>query len=124
MASRVIGVVEMKARVAAINAAMAHKIDGALTLEAEAIMAVSKQIVPVDTGALRSSGFVAQPTQSGNTHQIDMGYGGAASDYAVIVHERLDTHHPVGQAKYLEQPLREAAPHLLGNIATRIAFDQ
>lgn len=31
---------------------------------------------------------------------------GYTAPHAVPVHERLDVHHPVGQAKYLEQPLR------------------
>lgn len=31
---------------------------------------------------------------------------GFTADHAVPVHERLDVHHPIGQAKYLEQPLR------------------
>lgn len=124
MASRVIGLVEMKARIAAINGAMAHKIDAALKIEAEAIMSASKQIVPVDTGILRSSSVVGNPDTQGNVHRIEMGYGGAASDYAVVVHELLDTHHPVGQAKFLEVPLRAAAPYLLENIARRIALDK
>ena len=31
---------------------------------------------------------------------------GFQTQYALVVHERLDVHHPVGQAKYLEQPAR------------------
>jgi hypothetical protein len=125
MDSRVLGVVEMKARVAAINAAMAHKIAGALTLEAEAIMATSKMLAPVDTGVMRQSGFVGAPTSSGTTHSIELGYGGAAAGYVIYVHEDLSKRHAAPtQAKFLEQPLREAAPHLLENIALRIALDK
>src|SRR5262249_51644597 len=32
--------------------------------------------------------------------------------YAIFVHERLDLRHPVGQAKFLEQPARELGPEL------------
>lgn len=32
---------------------------------------------------------------------------GATQRYALIVHENLQAHHPVGQAKFLEQPARE-----------------
>lgn len=37
---------------------------------------------------------------------LNVGY---TQSYAVYVHERLDVHHPVGQAKFLEQPAREKA---------------
>lgn len=32
---------------------------------------------------------------------------GYTASYAVPVHENLEAHHPVGQAKFLEQPARE-----------------
>lgn len=31
---------------------------------------------------------------------------GYTAPYALAVHERLDLHHPIGQAKFLEQPMR------------------
>lgn len=37
---------------------------------------------------------------------------GYTQNYALPVHERLDVFHPVGQAKYLEQPARTLAPEL------------
>ncbi len=36
--------------------------------------------------------------------KVSVGYTAA---YAIFVHENLQAHHPVGQAKFLEQPLRE-----------------
>lgn len=35
---------------------------------------------------------------------------GYTQTYAIYVHENLEAHHPVGQAKYLEQPLRQMSP--------------
>lgn len=32
---------------------------------------------------------------------------GFTQNYALYVHENLEAHHPVGQAKFLEQPFRE-----------------
>lgn len=142
MASTVIGRVEMQARIAAIQGALAHKIDAALYIEAEAIMAVSETRIQVDSGTARSSKYVAPPETSGTRHRIDMGYGGAAGAYLLALHEHLSEHSPPSwQAaeasghgvhwsvpgtgpKFLEGPLREAAPYILGNIATRIAFDK
>ncbi len=36
--------------------------------------------------------------------KVIVGYTAA---YAIFVHENLEAHHPVGQAKFLEQPARE-----------------
>lgn len=35
---------------------------------------------------------------------------GFSAEYAIYVHEDLTAFHPVGQAKYLEQPLRQNRP--------------
>ena len=35
---------------------------------------------------------------------------GYTQAYALFVHENLEAHHPVGQAKFLEQPAREHRP--------------
>lgn len=91
--------------VAKAPAAMAS----ALFIEAEAIMADSKELVPVDTGALRASGHVQHPKISAQGVEVEMGYGGAAEQYALIQHERLDYNHPSGEAKFLEKPVLEHA---------------
>lgn len=70
--------------------------------QAEKIMTVAKQRTPVDTGALRSSGIV---TAKGNGAELS--FGGAASGYAIFVHEILTNAHPVGQAKFLESALND-----------------
>lgn len=89
--------------------------------EGEEIMAASKPLVPVDTGALRSSGYVQPPVIDGTVVRVTLGYGGPAAKinpktgqstegYAIFVHENLEAHHPVGMAKYLEIPF-DAAKH-------------
>lgn len=64
---------------------------------AEAIAERARELVPVDTGALRNSIRV---------EERDNGYavvaGGPEAPYAIYVHERLDLHHEVGQAKFIE----------------------
>lgn len=82
----------------------------ALENEAERIMNQAKDIVPVDTTALETSGIVDLPMISGSDVTVKMGFGGAASAYAEVQHEELSYYHkPPTQAKYLEQPLQEAA---------------
>lgn len=100
--------------------------------EAEKIMTASKELVPVDTGTLRASGHVQLPVQRGVRVSVDLGYGGPAGrgnlgasnrepvGYAVIVHEKLNVHHTVGQAKYLEVPLQRAKPGMSRRIADHI----
>lgn len=81
-------------------------VEGALFTEAEVIMGVAKRRTPVDTGRLRSSGHVKPPTTRSGKSEVILGFG---TDYAVYVHER-PARHTVGQAKYLESAVLEAAP--------------
>ena len=88
----------------------AQSLAGPLRVEAERIMTDSKRnYVPVDTGVLRASGVVQRPEVTRQRVRITMGYGGAARAYAVVQHERLDFRHTVGEAKYLEKPVKAAA---------------
>lgn len=92
----------------------------ALYIEAQGIMTESKREVPVKTGALRGSGQVDLPVDEGRRWRVRLGYGDQSVGYAVHVHERLDTFHPVGKAKYLEDPLQRAAPGLPRRLAIHI----
>jgi hypothetical protein len=66
----------------------------------------SQYEVPVDTGALRSSGYITQPYVIGNQVAISIVYGQAAAPYALWVHERLESYHePPTKSKFLEDPL-------------------
>ncbi len=91
------------------NAAVAGPTAVLATLyqEAEVVMTAAKtDFVPVETGALRASGFVEPPVANAFGGSVTLGFGGPSAPYAVIVHEDLTKRHPVGQAKYLELPLR------------------
>jgi hypothetical protein len=86
-----------------VNAEMGRK----LYQDAEEVMTESKErYVPVLTGALRASGHVEQPRTNGSRVSVQLGFGGSAVEYAEYVHEDLNAQHAVGQAKYLEIPLR------------------
>jgi hypothetical protein len=92
----------------------------ALYQEANIIFLESQAQVPIDTGALRASGFVTKPTIKGTTAEVQISYGGAAASYAVIVHEDLEANHPVGKAKYLEDPTSQATPNIPKNVANSV----
>ena len=102
--------------------------------EATGIMESSRGLVPVDTGALRSSGYVKPPEQEGNRITVYLGYGGPAAQinpksgqstdgYALYVHENLDAVHKVGTAKYLEMPFDQAKSGMGNRIAVNMAND-
>jgi hypothetical protein len=96
--------------------------NAALYQEANSIMNESKQIVPVDTGVLKASGRVEKPVDDGYTIGVTLGYGGAASAYAEIVHEDPTARHKPGkQYKYLEVPILNRLPQLKKNVTERIA---
>ena len=93
----------------------------ALMQEAQIMFAESQRRVPVLHGTLRRSGIILPPVTSGNFIEIQMGYGGAASAYALIQHERQDFKHKDGKTwKYLETPVRERIPDLELRLQQRI----
>ena len=76
--------------------------------------------VPYATGTLGLSAFWEITGSYKTLWEASLGYGGngdpvnpktgkPASSYALIVHEDLYAHHPIGKAKFLEDPVREYA---------------
>lgn len=93
----------------------------ALAEEASIVFARSQMLVPVDTGVLRSSGYVSPVRNTDNkTSFVEISYGGPASAYAMYVHEGFARHAEPTQRKYLEQPLYERAPVISENISRRM----
>jgi hypothetical protein len=131
MTFKLTGVDQMIARIAAVAAGVEASLPKALREEAETVMATSKRdFVPRKEGTLRASGFVSDVTHSGLDAEVTLAYGGAASAYAIAVHETPSEHdppswrgksvtfNPAGHgAKYLERPLMDA----VGGMADRIA---
>jgi hypothetical protein len=103
------------------ESALRQGVGPALYTAAQKVMTESKQsFVPVDTGALRSSGYVREPTYTGTATKVELGFGGPAAPYAVYVHENMHAHHNVGQAKYLEVPLNQAQHNIVEEVTTRV----
>lgn len=93
----------------------------ALSDEAEQIFAKSQDRVPFDRGTLSISGHVFPPSIHGNDVLVEIGYGGNASAYAEIQHERTDFRHDPGRTShYLETPFDEAMPGFDSRIGRRI----
>jgi hypothetical protein len=65
---------------------------------------------PIDFGVLRDSHYATIPRLfPGGDVQMEVGVGGAAKEYAVPQHERLDYQHEEGEAKYLENAIQAKA---------------
>lgn len=62
----------------------------------------AQDLTPVNTGALKASAFTE--AESGSNPSVVVGF---EEEYAIYVHENLEAHHNIGQAKFLEQPLKE-----------------
>jgi hypothetical protein len=95
-------------------------------LKGEAIMAASKEIVPVDQGVLRASADAVgiQVDRTDSTVTILMGYGGAASAYSIIQHEtppEVFSHAPGRSWKYLEYPALDAVNGMEARLASVIS---
>ena len=99
----------------------------ALYVEAEQTIAEAKELTPVDTGALRSSGHVQVPEITDRGVTVALGFGGVAGGgndgvgYAVYVHENLTAHHPVGQAKFLEVPVNKRRTGFADRLVARVS---
>lgn len=116
----IVGVKAMQDKIRKIAVGFPMLVKQALYAEAQIELTEAKRRTPFLTGALRGSGIVEPPVQSGNTLSVTIAFGGPAADYAVYVHENLEAHHPVGQAKFLESTLLESAPYLMDRIGKRL----
>lgn len=111
--------------IATLVAADRKVIARALYVGGEKVVARAKELVPVDQGILRGTGHVALPGLATGDLVVQPTFGGPAAPYALVQHERMDFHHTVGQAKYLETAMHELAPAIVQEVATQVeAFHQ
>lgn len=98
------------------GAALRAAFVSAVRMEAEAIMLASQRQVPVDTGNLKNSKSVeVKETRDGAN--ITLAY---RAEYATFVHEDLDANHVVGNAKFLENPVKAAVPGFGARVRNRV----
>lgn len=124
MRFRLLGIGQFKSRLERVHSRFPTAVEKALREEAEIEMTESKRRVPVDTGVLRASGHVTPTQYDGRTISVALVYGGAADQYAIVVHEDEEAFHKVGQAKYLESVLHESEPYMGKRIAARVNLER
>lgn len=99
------------------------QVGDALHRQAQLVMTDSKRsYVPVKLGTLRGSGHVALPTVTAKEISVALGFGDASAPYALDQHENLTYKHRVGEAKYLEKPLKKRAKGMSVAIAKDLKF--
>lgn len=82
----------------------------------EPIFEKSQEYVPVDTGDLKSSGYLQARGYRGGA-RAEIGYGrGGHPDYAIFVHEMPYTHAAPTRAKFLQVAIDEGYSDLLDRI--------
>lgn len=74
----------------------------------------SQRLVPIKTGNLRASAYTRKSPN--NPKVVEVGYGAA---YALYVHENLEAHHTVGEAKFLEHAVENKREEALAAIKAR-----
>ena len=93
------------------------------------IMELAKTRIPLESGALRDSGFLLDPSYKGKS-KVDLEFG-FTGPYAIVQHENLSYNHPglnsknktggaQGQAKYLETSVNQMEGRLNTEIAAAI----
>lgn len=120
---KITGIEELQAVLKQLGDQATVKMGGSLFRQGTAIMTEAKEQTPVDTGVLKASGHVEEPIISGSQVSVQLGFGGVAGEYAVIVHENLNAAHPTGKAKFLEDPVLAHAGTFEHDLAADLKFD-
>jgi len=100
---RLKGAKQLRAALKEARATIGQATARALYAAGNAVMTDAKQRAPIDTGVLRASGYVTLPDPQ--SPRVEVGFGGAAAQYALIQHERTEFRHEVGEAKFLENAI-------------------
>lgn len=115
---------EALTRILNAGAAQSAKAIGAALLEeARLVMRESLDQVPVKDGFLKASAEVKDPKFSNGLIKVTMGYGGAASAYALYQHNAPSGFHYTksgSKSHFLSDPLQAATPRIAKNLTTRI----
>jgi hypothetical protein len=77
----------------------------------------SQRLTPVKTGAMQASATTEPARLEGTFIVKRIGYN---TSYSAAVHENLSAHHDIGQAKFLEVPMREDGPRFSGFVGNVI----
>lgn len=125
------GLSELTEKLTVSQAEAVPLLASAIYEDAELMMTAAKERTPVGggeyspydkaPGTLRASGHVDAPKIAGTTIDVTLGFGGAATSYAMVQHEHGEFHHVVGQADFLGSVVMEGAAGYGDRLAARLA---
>lgn len=138
------GASEMYGVLRKISAKFPDRVAASIYKRGQVIMTKSKRLCPVasDGGELRASGQVHAPVRKGRNISVTLSYGGAASAYAIAVHETPSDYDPPSWRsmyaqggeidwtsegtgpKFLERPINEAQATLAADIASDVNLER
>jgi len=101
---QIFGISRTKKRVDALARADKKALRRGMAKAGRFLLRESKKLVPVKTGRLKDSGKSKVLNNSDKHPEYIVSFN---KKYAIYVHENLHVFHPIGQAKFLEQPARE-----------------
>ena len=101
------GFEELRRNIFNLIRALPDEIKQAMIVEETGTLELARSRTPVETGDLKKSGRLGDYTISGYESSLPIIFGEGLTSrnpdgYAIYVHENLQAHHPVGQAKFLE----------------------
>ena len=73
--------------------------------------------VPKDTGTLADTGRAVLLPGAGIHAEVELSFGGAGAEYALIQHENLSYNHTLGEARYLVRGIERWNPSRSGAMA-------
>jgi hypothetical protein len=116
------GIAEVTQQLQRLVTAPLPAVGEALYEEGNRIMGQSVQLVPVDTGLLRSTAHVERPVTTGARVEVELSYGSeGTAPYAARIEFDITLNHPHGgQAHYLQQPLFAATNGFAQRIAAAL----
>ena len=95
------GFEELRRNIFNLIRALPDEIKRAQITEETGTLKLAQDRTPVKTGDLKASGHLGEYVVSGYESSIPIIFG-IDLTYAIYVHENLEAHHDVGQAKFLE----------------------
>lgn len=129
VSTRLTGSKEMIANINKFRQEHPEEFAKALHEEMEIEVTEMKRRCPVDVtphaphpGNLRASIHTEEPEIRGNQISV-VAATGSQAPYGIYVHENLEAHHVIGEAKFMESVLNESAPYMNQRIAARVHFD-
>lgn len=116
---KIIGIAELKRKMKQREAKRGRKFRQWLALAGLHIQRSAQKKCPVDTGLLRNSART-ELDGVGIESECEVSF---STSYAIFVHEDLEAHHEVGEAKFLEKAVQEKKPEIIAMIKDKMRYE-